>query len=59
VIHADRIYVMHDGRLVEQGTHTELIAAAGRYAELFTLQAAGYAGPKDNQRESIAHEERA
>ncbi|MEN3614095.1 ABC transporter ATP-binding protein [Plantactinospora sp. ZYX-F-223] len=42
VRHADRIYVLHHGRLVEAGTHDELIAAAGRYAELFSLQAAGY-----------------
>jgi ATP-binding cassette subfamily B protein len=42
VRHADRIYVLHEGRLVEQGGHDELMAAGGRYAELFTLQAAGY-----------------
>jgi ATP-binding cassette subfamily B protein len=42
VIHADKIFVLHDGRLVEQGTHADLIARAGRYAELFALQAAGY-----------------
>jgi ATP-binding cassette subfamily B protein/ATP-binding cassette subfamily C protein len=42
VRHADRIYVMHEGRLVEQGVHDELMAAGGRYAELFTLQASGY-----------------
>ncbi|WP_433294416.1 ABC transporter ATP-binding protein [Actinoplanes sp. CA-030573] len=42
VIHADRIYVMHDGRLEEQGTHAELVAAGGRYSALFALQAAGY-----------------
>ncbi|MEQ4305610.1 ABC transporter ATP-binding protein [Plantactinospora sp. B6F1] len=46
VRHADRIYVLHHGRLVEAGTHDELMATGGRYAELFALQAAGYdAGP--------------
>lgn len=42
VRHADRIYVLHDGHLVEAGNHVELMAAQGRYAELFTLQASGY-----------------
>jgi ATP-binding cassette subfamily B protein len=42
VRHADRIYVLHQGRLVEQGTHEELVSAGGRYAELFALQASGY-----------------
>jgi ATP-binding cassette subfamily B protein len=42
VRHADHIYVLHHGRIVEHGTHADLTAAGGRYAELFTLQAAGY-----------------
>ncbi|GGK36279.1 multidrug ABC transporter permease [Pilimelia terevasa] len=42
VRHADRIYVIHEGHLVEEGTHQQLMAADGRYAELFQLQAAGY-----------------
>ncbi|WP_344650166.1 ABC transporter ATP-binding protein [Cryptosporangium japonicum] len=42
VRHADRIYVLHEGRLVETGTHDDLVRAGGRYADLFTLQAAGY-----------------
>ncbi|MGW0434820.1 ABC transporter ATP-binding protein [Micromonospora sp. NPDC003197] len=42
VRHADQIFVLHHGRLVEAGSHDELIAAGGRYAELFALQAAGY-----------------
>ena len=39
---ADRIYVIERGRVLETGSHDDLIAARGRYAELFELQAAGY-----------------
>ncbi|WP_436528399.1 ABC transporter ATP-binding protein [Actinoplanes sp. HUAS TT8] len=42
VMHADRIFVLHHGRLIEEGTHQQLVTAGGRYQELFTLQAAGY-----------------
>lgn len=39
---ADRTYVMKGGRVVESGSHEELMAVGGLYAELFRLQAAAY-----------------
>ena len=45
VRNADRVYVLHDGRVTESGTHAELVAAGGRYAELYALQAAAYQDP--------------
>jgi ATP-binding cassette, subfamily B, bacterial len=39
---ADQIFVLHEGKLVEQGSHDHLVAIGGRYAELYELQAAAY-----------------
>ena len=39
---ADKIIVMADGKIIEQGSHEQLLAEDGRYAHLFSLQAAGY-----------------
>jgi ATP-binding cassette subfamily B protein len=39
---ADRIVVLAGGRLVEEGTHQQLMALGGRYAEMFEMQAASY-----------------
>jgi ATP-binding cassette, subfamily B, bacterial len=39
---ADRIVVLGDGRVLEEGTHEGLLARDGLYAELFEMQAAGY-----------------
>ena len=39
---ADHIYVLHQGHIVEHGSHKALMALDGRYAEMFTLQAAAF-----------------
>ncbi|MEH2415979.1 ABC transporter ATP-binding protein [Nostoc sp.] len=39
---ADKILVIENGEVIEQGTHEELLQLGGRYAKLFLLQAAGY-----------------
>ena len=50
---ADRIYLLDQGRVIEEGTHQELMVLGGRYAEMFKLQAASYnltdtAAPSDS-----------
>lgn len=42
VRHADRIVVLEGGRVAEDGSHASLMAAGGRYAAMFTLQATPY-----------------
>ncbi|MEG3613770.1 ABC transporter ATP-binding protein [Isoptericola haloaureus] len=42
VRHADRIVVLDDGRVVEQGTHLDLLAAGGHYAEVYRAQFADH-----------------
>ena len=39
---ADRIVVLENGRIAEQGSHQQLVSLGGRYAGMFELQAAGY-----------------
>ena len=43
VRHADRIVVIDDGRIVEDGSHDQLLQRGGRYADMFTLQASRFA----------------
>ena len=49
VRHADRIYVLARGQVTECGTHAELMAADGQYAELYTLQASQYDAAPDRE----------
>ncbi|MER6621932.1 ABC transporter ATP-binding protein [Streptomyces sp. NPDC000931] len=42
VVSCDRIFVFDGGRIIETGTHQELMDLDGEYAAMFTLQAAGY-----------------
>ena len=47
VRHADRICVLEHGRVVELGSHTELMALGGRYRTMFELQAQRFGAPED------------
>jgi ATP-binding cassette, subfamily B, bacterial len=49
VRHADRICVLEQGRVVELGTHDELVAKGGRYRSMFDLQAQRFSAAEDEE----------
>ncbi|MCA1223397.1 ABC transporter ATP-binding protein, partial [Streptomyces sp. 8L] len=53
--HADRVIVLDHGRVLEEGTHTSLLAADGEYAALWTTQAHAYA-PARHHTESVDYQ---
>ena len=48
IAHLDRIIVFHDGAVVEDGTHQELLARNGHYARLWSMQAGGFLPEHDD-----------
>ena len=46
--HADRIFVLDDGRLIAEGNHTQLMSEKGLYAQMFNAQAEQYQGQINN-----------
>ena len=53
----DRILLMEDGAIMEEGTHEELIARDGRYARLFEVQSKYYKEQEERRRKSALMEQ--
>lgn len=57
IAHAEKIIVMDDGRIVEEGTHAELLALGGHYAQMWARQAAERMNPQAGPAEAEADAE--
>lgn len=44
IAHMDRLFVMHEGKIIEEGTHNDLIKQDGHYARLWAMQSGGFLG---------------
>jgi len=49
IAHLDRIVVFHEGQVVEDGTHPELLARDGHYARMWRMQAGGFLPENDEE----------
>ena len=47
--HLDRIVVFHEGRILESGSHAELLARGGHYAHMWQMQAGGFLPERDDE----------
>ena len=54
IAHLDRIVVFHDGGVVEDGTHRELLARSGHYARLWSMQAGGFLPQYEDEAQAAA-----
>ncbi|MCZ6773788.1 MAG: ABC transporter ATP-binding protein [Proteobacteria bacterium] len=52
--HMDRIVVFHEGRVIEDGTHDELLERSGHYAHMWAMQAGGFLPDHDDEETNIA-----
>ena len=54
IAHLDRIVVFHDGAVVEDGTHEELLGRRGHYARLWSMQAGGFLPEHEDESRGVA-----
>jgi ATP-binding cassette subfamily B protein len=53
IAHLDRIVVFHGGRVVEDGTHSELLTRNGHYARMWSMQAGGFLPENDKESDEL------